>query len=106
MAWRPSGRRPYYRSSDKKSPHNAYTSGQRLTEAIEKLGYSTAYDPAYAGHYRFARDGNDVSLEERPGVMDAAAAETGYLLNQAYFLYDEEDGPLSQVSVRGCAPGR
>lgn len=86
------GTTAYYRSSDKKSPHNAYTSGQRLTEAIEKLGYSTAYDPAYAGHYRFARDGNDVSLEERPGVMDAAAAETGYLLNQAYFLYDEEDG--------------
>ena len=35
------GTTAYYRSSDKKSPHNAYTSGQRLTEAIEKLGYSS-----------------------------------------------------------------
>ena len=86
------GTTAYYRSRDKKSPHNAYTSGERLTDSIGKLGYSAVYDSSYAGHYLFARDGREISLEERPGVMDAAAVETGYLLNRASFAYEERDG--------------
>ncbi|MDO5552058.1 MAG: DUF3048 domain-containing protein, partial [Lachnospiraceae bacterium] len=34
------GATAFYRSNDKKAPHNAYTSGDRLKKAIEKLGYS------------------------------------------------------------------
>ena len=37
----------YYRSKDKKSPHNAYTSGERLQKSIGILGYSQEYDPSY-----------------------------------------------------------
>ncbi len=82
----------YYRSKDKKSPHNAYTSGGRLNTTIAKLGYQTAYEEGYQGHYRFARDGREMTLEDRPGVMEAARIEPGYGLNQAYFLYDPSDG--------------
>ena len=86
------GTTAYYRSSDKKSPHNAYTDGERLNRAIASLGYSQEYDPSYGWHYLFARDGAAISLEDRPGVMEAASAQTGYTLNQAYFVYSAEDG--------------
>lgn len=29
---------------------------------------------------------------ERPGVMDAGTVKTGYIMNQAYFVYDPSDG--------------
>ncbi len=38
----------FYRSRDKKQPHNAYTSGERLQASIRKLGYTQDYDPSYA----------------------------------------------------------
>lgn len=86
------GTTTYYRSSDKKSPHNAYTSGGRLLESIGKLGYSQEYGDSYEGHYLFARDGAEASLEERPGVMGAYTLKPGYALNQPSFVYDENDG--------------
>lgn len=82
----------FYRAKDKKSPHNAYTSGGRITASIEKLGYTRSYAPSYKGHYLFARDGREASLTERPGVMDAGTVKTGYIMNQAYFVYDPSDG--------------
>lgn len=82
----------YYRSRDKKSPHNAYTSGARINSAIETLGYRTSYDESYQGHYLFARDGREVSLEERPGCQEAWTLKPGYQLNNATFVYDETDG--------------
>ena len=78
----------FYRTKDKKSPHNAYTSGGRITASIEKLGYTQSYASSYKGHYLFARDGREASLTERPGVMDAGTVKTGYIMNQAYFVYD------------------
>ena len=95
----------FYRSKDKKSPHNAYTSGDRITASIEKLGYTQTYDPGYRGHYLFARDGRDVSLENRPGVMDAATVKTGYIMNQAYFVYDPADGLYHRYQYGGVHEG-
>lgn len=80
----------YYRSKDKKSPHNAYTSGERLAKAIEKLGYSSEYPEDYQGHYRFAR-GNYV-LDDLPGVQDAVKIVNNCTLNKPWFVYNEEDG--------------
>ena len=59
----------FYRTKDKKSPHNAYTSGDRITASIEKLGYTQSYAPSYKGHYLFARDG-------RGGIPDRASGES------------------------------
>lgn len=60
----------FYRSSDKKAPHNAYTSGERLKKAISQLGYSTEYDEDYHGHYQFSQE--EYSLE---GIEGAVAAK-------------------------------
>jgi len=86
------GSAAFYRSSDKKAPHNAYTSGGRLQKAIADLGYRQEYDSAYQGHFLFARDGVEVSLDGRPGVREALTVKPGYTLNEACFVYSEEDG--------------
>ncbi len=80
----------YYRSSDKKAPHNAYTSGDRLKEAIETLGYSLDYSEDYTGHYQFADGEYDLSEEE--GAVAAVQVVPGYTINAPTFLYDPEDG--------------
>lgn len=99
------GTTAYYRSSDKKSPHNAYTSGDRIHKSIEKLGYSQEYDPSYQGHYLFARDGREAVLDQRPGAMDAWTLKPGYDLNKAYFLYDESDGLYHRYQYGGVHEG-
>lgn len=86
------GSTAFYRSKDKKSPHNAYTSGDRIQASIQKLGFTQEYGPSYEGHFRFARDGKEVSLEGRPGVMDAVTVKPGYVMNKAYFVYEPSDG--------------
>lgn len=80
----------FYRSSDRKSPHNAYTSGKRIFDAAEKLQYTWEYPSDYHGHYRFSK--GIVTLEDRPGVMEAKTVCPGYKMNQAEFVYDKEDG--------------
>lgn len=81
----------FYRTKDRKAPHNAYTGASLIQSAIRKLGYTQGYDPSYKGHYRFAEDGKEVSLEHLPGAMEAVTARPGYPVNQAYFLYEPSD---------------
>lgn len=81
----------YYRSRDRKSPHNAYASFQGIQNAIGKLGYSQEYDPSYAGHYLFARQNQPVVLDGQ-SVQEAKKVVPGYPLNQPWFEYHEDDG--------------
>ena len=99
------GTTAYYRSGDKKAPHNAYTSGARIHKAIEMLGYSQEYAPSYQGHYLFARDGREAVLDQRPGVMDALTLKPGYDMNQAYFMYNESDGLYHRYQYGGVHEG-
>lgn len=82
----------YFRSSDRKSPHNAYTSGKRLNKSIFQLGYSQEYDSSYQGHYRFATTGKEVTLLGAADVKDAYKVYPGYKLNKPWFEYHEDDG--------------
>lgn len=85
------GSTAYFRSKDKKSPHNAYASYQGIQRAIEKLGYSQEYDASYEGHYVFAPLNQPTMLEGR-SVQDAKKVVPGYPLNQPWFEYHEDDG--------------
>ena len=82
----------YFRSKDKKAPHNAYTSGKRLKQSIEKLGYSQDYNPSYQGHYLFARTGRPVTLEHAAGQVEAYKVYPGYKMNNPWFEYREDEG--------------
>ena len=82
----------YYRTKDRKSPHNAYSSGERLNKAIAQLGYTESYSADYKGHYRFAKTGHEVTLDGAPSVMEAARVYPGYVMNKPWFEYDESTG--------------
>lgn len=81
----------FFRSKDKRRPHNAYASYRGIQKAIEKLGYSQEYDSSYEGHFQFARTGKPVELSG-DGVMDAYTVTPGYKYNQPWFQYQEDDG--------------
>lgn len=80
----------FYRTKDRKSPHNAYTSFEKLQSAMEKMGYSNTYGADYKGHYQFARNGEQVVLQNN--AVDAFKVSPGYSINDPWFEYHEEDG--------------
>ena len=82
----------YFRSSDRKSPHNAYTSGERLNKSINKLGFKREYDSDYKGHYLFAKAGHEVTLKDATDGKDAYRVYPGYVYNKPWFEYHEDDG--------------
>ncbi|MEG0812647.1 MAG: DUF3048 domain-containing protein [Clostridium sp.] len=79
----------FYRSKDRKSPHNAYASAAGIEKGIAALGYSKEYPKEYNGHYRFARPDCPVLLED--GV-DASYVSPGYVYNQPWFEYNKDEG--------------
>lgn len=79
----------FYRSSDRKAPHNAYTSGKKLREAMEALSIDPAYPESYRGHYQFADLEHPVRLEQG---YEATYVRPGYAMNDPWFTYNPEDG--------------
>ena len=86
----------FYRTSDRKAPHNAYTSGDRIDKAAQALGYSETYTENYqSDHFKFASTNNPNTLEQYgssaiPATkIDLAGA---YPITKTYFEYNEEDG--------------
>lgn len=77
----------YYRTDDRKSPHNAYCSAKGITEGIKKMNYRTHYRDTYGGKFCFAKDGETSSLEENRGTH----IEPGYPINKPWFDYNPED---------------
>lgn len=94
----------YYRTTDRKAPHNAYTSAKGIETGIEKQGYIKNIDEEYARlreiynkeipetyteHFKFAADGETVTLEEG---FAADYVYSGFKYNDASFEYNEDDG--------------
>lgn len=82
------GNTAFYRSTDKKAPHNAYTSGSRITQSIEKLGYRTDYDESYDGHFQFMTGDEQFT----PDSEDAYKVVPGYPMNNPWFEYQAKEG--------------
>ncbi|MCC8126566.1 MAG: DUF3048 domain-containing protein [Clostridiales bacterium] len=81
----------YFRSKDRKAPHNAYASYDGIQKAIATLGYSQEYDADYAGHYQFADLGTETELGGSD-VREAYQVSVGYSYNKPWFEYNEENG--------------
>ncbi len=94
----------FYRSTDRKAPHNAYASFEKLQKAMDALGYSQEYDPEYEGHYQFARAGEPVVLEGE-GSFEAKKVTPGYPYNQPWFEYHEDDGLYYRYQYGGVHKG-
>lgn len=85
------GAQAFFRSSDRKAPHNAYTSFDRIQSAIEDLGYSQEYGADYEGHYQFSRPGQPTVLSGDKAA-EAARIVPGYTMYHPEFRYSAEDG--------------
>lgn len=75
---------PYFRSSDKKAPHNAYINSEGLLKEIDRFKYDREYDEDYEGHFTFAQEENLL-----PEGEDATYLKLYYYNNKPYFEYDE-----------------
>ena len=53
------GKLAFFRTTDRKAPHNAYTDASHLQAGIDAMGYSQEYKEEYTGHYLFAEDGTE-----------------------------------------------
>lgn len=82
------GNTVFYRTSDRKSPHNVYASADAIKAGIERLGYDTEYRSTYEGKFTFAKDGEFTTNE---GGKSAEYVAPGYVINEPWFEYNEED---------------
>ena len=82
------GDQVFYRTTDRKSPHNAYTSFEGIQKGIEINGYSQEYAEDYLPGYAFCGVDDEVEL---PGTQEASIVKPGYFLNEPWFEYNPED---------------
>lgn len=90
----------FYRSSDKKAPHNAYAGAAQIEKAIDASGYAREYPDSYKGHYRFAGEQSPELLEN--GFAASYVRPGGYPINQPWFEYNPEDGLYYRFQYGGA----
>lgn len=78
----------YYRTSDRKAPHNAYTGFSWLQEGIKQKGYRQEYKEDYNGHYQFVQDGAETTLAD--GISASIVKLDNFTENHPWFEYDPE----------------
>ena len=80
----------YFRDSSRKAPHNAYTTGDGITEGIRIMEYESQRTGDWESHYKFNEDDeNEIQLTDG---QDAAVVQPGYLVNKPWFVYNTETG--------------
>lgn len=86
----------FFRSTDRKKPHNAYASGSGLMSAINQKGYGLSYRGlADDNHYNFASKANPNTLDQYGNdAKNATYIDMSgcYPLTRCYFEYNEDDG--------------
>lgn len=86
----------FYRTTDKKTPHNAYTSAEGINKGIEKFKYSKTYRDGYynADHFKFASSKEPNTLEKYSDAITAKEIDMkpAYPITKSSFTYNEKDG--------------
>ena len=88
----------FYRSNDRKAPHNVYLSSEGLMKDLEKFGYRTELKEDYMAKFRFESEETPITFAYAedatviyPGGKTADKAN-GFSKVEARFEYNEEDG--------------
>lgn len=88
----------FYRTDDRKAPHNVYASAEGIKQYIDKFDYDLNYTEGFYGKFKFAADGVDLDYSKYPdaALIYPGGKETnkanGFSKVGAYFVYNEEDG--------------
>lgn len=77
----------FYRTTDRKAPHNVYTSAKGIEAGIKKLGYREDHYDGYTGKFKFCDLGTEVTNE---GGIAITHMEPMYRINKPWFEYDPE----------------
>lgn len=77
----------YYRTSDRKAPHNAYASAEGIDAGIEMMGYRREHYDDYQGKFKFCDLDKEVTNSTG---MKITHMEPNYKINKPWFDYDEE----------------
>lgn len=85
----------FFRSDDRKDPHNAYANGESLRALILQKDYSLS-NRGFADetHYQFAEESAPNTLEQYQSATTASFIDMSscYPLTRCYFKYNEADG--------------
>ena len=76
----------YYRTTDRKAPHNAYTSAAGIDAGIEMMGYRRNHYDDYNGKFKFCDLDKTVTNENGMKITYMAP---NYKINKPWFEYDE-----------------
>ena len=86
---------PFFRSTDRDVPHNAYLNGTMVKAALEKQNIALI-DRGLADevHYQFASPAQPNTLTQYTSAENASFIDMSdsYPVTRCYFLYDESDG--------------
>ncbi|MBD5551876.1 MAG: DUF3048 domain-containing protein [Lachnospiraceae bacterium] len=90
------GNEAFFRTSDKPAPHNAYTSGEKLTSAIEKQNYEKNHRSQYwtADHFKFTNSSHPNTLEDYSDASRAYNIDLSgvFPVTLTTLQYNEEEG--------------
>lgn len=88
----------FYRTSDRKAPHNVYTSAKGIEAGIKKLNYREDHEEGYAGKFKFCDLNTEVTNE---GGIPATHIEPKYRINKPWFDYNEATGKYDRFQYDG-----
>ena len=88
----------FFRTEDRKAPHNLYASAEGIMMDIQKFGYSLKHNETFYGKFKFAKDGEDLDYSMYPDATvlypggKEAGKPNGFSNVGACFKYNEADG--------------
>ena len=88
----------FYRTTDRKAPHNVYTSAKGIEAGIKKLGYREDHYEGYKGKFKFCDLGDEVTNE---GGMEVTHMEPKYKINKPWFEYNPETKKYDRFQYDG-----
>lgn len=88
----------YYRTTDRKAPHNVYTSAAGIEAGIKKLNYRPDHYEGYSGKFKFCDLDKTITNE---GGVSAKHIEPKYRINKPWFDYNEETGKYDRFQYGG-----
>jgi len=88
----------FYRTTDRKAPHNVYTSSKGIEAGIKKLGYREDHYEGYKGKFKFC-DLDKVVTNE--GGVPIVHMEPKYRINKPWFEYNPQTEKYDRYQYDG-----
>lgn len=85
----------FFRSTDRKAPHNAYATADGILKVIDRKNYPLEYRGlADTDHYQFTPKAEPNTLDQYTDTISASVLDmtSCYSKTRPYFEYNEEDG--------------